>query len=173
MTTSPAGEVISVEELPLPALDVLSEAFAADPTGQLRRLLADGHAMARSHRGVELLTYQWVADLLNDPRFHTVDTRHFAQKGSPPALLAFVQDGLLLSMDAGASRPGTSRPGPGLHPAPSGTPAGHDARGGRCPGRQVLGAGNRRPGRRVHRSLPDGDPLPGYRSPHLRDSNSF
>ena len=99
MTTSPAGDVISVEELPLPALDVLSEAYATDPTGQLRRLLADGHAMARSHRGVELLTYQWVADLLNDNRFHTVDTRHFAQKGSPPALLAFVQDGLLLSMD--------------------------------------------------------------------------
>jgi cytochrome P450 len=55
--------------------------------------------MARSHRGVELLTYRWVASLFNDSRFHTVDTRHFADKGSPPSLMAFVQDGLLLSME--------------------------------------------------------------------------
>ncbi len=56
--------------------------------------------MARSHRGVELLSYAWVSDLLNDPRFHTVDAQHFAQKGSPDTLLRFVEDGLLLSMPA-------------------------------------------------------------------------
>jgi cytochrome P450 len=98
MTTSAAGDAISVEELSLPELDVVGAAYAADSTGELRRLLAEGYAMARSHRGVELLTYAWVADLFNDTRFHTVDTRHFAQKGSPASLLSFVEDGLLLSM---------------------------------------------------------------------------
>jgi cytochrome P450 len=56
--------------------------------------------MAKSHRGVEILSYRWVAELFNDQRFHTVDGRHFAQKGAPPSLMAFVADGLLLSMEA-------------------------------------------------------------------------
>lgn len=99
MTASHAAGTTSVEDLVLPPLDVLGERYAADPDGELRRLRDEGHAMARSHRGIEVLSYRRVADLLNDPRFHTVDARHFAQKGSPPSLLAFVQDGLLLSME--------------------------------------------------------------------------
>jgi cytochrome P450 len=99
MTRMSPEDTTSVEELPLPRLDVLGDAFVTDPTGELRRLLAAGHGMARSHRGTEVLTYEWVGRLINDGRFHTVDTRHFAQKGSPASLLAFVQDGLLLSME--------------------------------------------------------------------------
>jgi cytochrome P450 len=87
-----------VEEIDLPALDVLGDEFGDDPVAFLRRLHEGGHTMARSHRGVELLSYQWVADLLNDDRFHTVDNKHFAAKGSPDSLLRFVDDGLLLSM---------------------------------------------------------------------------
>jgi cytochrome P450 len=100
VTESDAGDVASVEDLPLPLLDVLGDTYSRDPTGELRRLHSLGHPMARSHRGVELLTYRWVASLFNDSRFHTVDARHFADKGSPPSLLAFVQDGLLLSMES-------------------------------------------------------------------------
>src|SRR5262245_6351734 len=82
LSVPPTTRITSVEDLDLPPLDVRSNEYGADPTGTLCRLLADGHAMARSHRGVELLTYQWVADLINDNRFHTVDNRHFAQKGA-------------------------------------------------------------------------------------------
>jgi cytochrome P450 len=87
-----------VEDLDLPALDVLSPEYGAEPTSVLARLLRDGHTLARSHRGVEVLGYECVAGLLNDSRFHTVDARHFAQKGAPETLLRFVEDGLLLSM---------------------------------------------------------------------------
>jgi cytochrome P450 len=79
---------------------VLSPEYAANPAAMLAGLLRNGHPIARSHRGVEVLSYAWVADLLNDNRFHTVDARHFAQKGAPERLLRFVEDGLLLSMTA-------------------------------------------------------------------------
>jgi cytochrome P450 len=79
-------------------LDVLSPEYAADPVAVLAGLLRRGHSLARSHRGVEVLSYERVAALLNDSRFHTVDARHFAQKGAPGTLLRFVEDGLLLSM---------------------------------------------------------------------------
>jgi cytochrome P450 len=82
-------------------LDVLSPEYAADPISVLAGVRRGGHSLARSHRGVEVLSYEWVAALLNDSRFHTVDARHFAQKGGPGTLLRFVEDGLLLSMAPG------------------------------------------------------------------------
>jgi cytochrome P450 len=99
VTASASGRVMSVEEMDLPTLDVLGPTYAADPNGVLRTLRASGNEMARSHRGIELLTYGWAAALLNDERFHTVDSRHFSDKGAPDSLLRFVEDGLLLSME--------------------------------------------------------------------------
>jgi cytochrome P450 len=89
----------SIEEMDLPRVDVLGEAFTADPLGVLDTARIDGDGMAKSHRGVEFLSYRWVGALLNDDRFHTVDVPHFRQKGAPDSLLHFVEDGLLLSME--------------------------------------------------------------------------
>jgi len=91
--------VPSVEDVPLPEIDVLGEAFAADPLGVLADARRRGDGLARSHRGVEVLSYDRVAAQLHDDRFHTVDARHFKQKGGPDSLLRFAEDGLLLSMD--------------------------------------------------------------------------
>jgi cytochrome P450 len=93
------SDATSIEELDLPPIDVLSSEFAADPTTVLRYARERGPGMAKSHRGVELLTYEWVGALLTDQRFHTVDTKHFAQKGAPESLLRWARDGLLLSME--------------------------------------------------------------------------
>src|SRR6478672_10004312 len=89
----------SIEELDLPQVDVLGDTFNADPLGVLAAARVEGDGMAKSHRGVEFLSYQWVGALLNDDRFHTVDVPHFRQKGAPESLLHFVEDGLLLSME--------------------------------------------------------------------------
>jgi cytochrome P450 len=54
--------------------------------------------MMTTHRGVEFLSCRWIETLINHPSFHTVDARHFAQKGAPAALVEFAENGLLLSM---------------------------------------------------------------------------
>jgi cytochrome P450 len=89
----------SIEDLDLPRIDVLSAEFAADPITALRHARETGPGMAKSHRGVEFLTYEWVSALLTDQRFHTVDAAHFAQKGAPESLVRWARDGLLLSME--------------------------------------------------------------------------
>ena len=89
----------SIEEMDLPLMDVLSPEFAADPVRAMRVARESGMGMAKSHRGVELLTYHWVSSLIVDPRFHTVDAAHFQQKGAPESMLCWARDGLLLSME--------------------------------------------------------------------------
>lgn len=88
----------SIESLDLPVLDVLDASYEYDPTTTLRMARERGAGMMRTHRGVEFLTYEWCAMLINDRRFHTVDARHFADKGGPDSLIEFAENGLLLSM---------------------------------------------------------------------------
>jgi cytochrome P450 len=52
----------------LPFLDVFSPAYRQDPLGVIRSL-GQGHAMARSPRGIECLSYDLCWDLLRDERF--------------------------------------------------------------------------------------------------------
>ena len=88
----------SIESLDLPQVDVLEPTYEHDPTSTLRAAREAGDGMMRTHRGVEFLSYRWVDALINHPSFHTVDARHFAQKGGPASLIEFAQNGLLLSM---------------------------------------------------------------------------
>ena len=88
----------SIESLDLPEVDVLAPEYEHDPTATLRAAREAGGGMMRTHRGVEILSYRWVDTLINHPAFHTVDARHFAQKGGPDSLIEFAENGLLLSM---------------------------------------------------------------------------
>src|SRR5262245_42976644 len=88
----------SIEALDMPVVDVLDPSYEADPTAILRAARRHPSGMMKTHRGVELLTYGWCAALINDGRFHTVDARHFADKGGPDSLVEFAENGLLLSM---------------------------------------------------------------------------
>jgi cytochrome P450 len=88
----------SIETLELPVVDVLDPAYEVDPTTTLRVAREQGNGMMKTHRGVELLDYRWVAALVNHPEFHTVDARHFADKRGPASLVEFAENGLLLSM---------------------------------------------------------------------------
>ena len=77
---------------------MLAPEYEHDPTATLRAAREAGGGMMRTHRGVEFLSYRWVDTLINHPSFHTVDARHFAQKGGPASLIEFAENGLLLSM---------------------------------------------------------------------------
>jgi cytochrome P450 len=92
------GMARSIETLELPEVDVLAPGYERDPTATLRAAREAGGGMMRTHRGVEFLGYRWVDTLINHPEFHTVDARHFAQKGGPDSLIEFAENGLLLSM---------------------------------------------------------------------------
>ncbi|MFC9839661.1 cytochrome P450 [Rhodococcus sp. NPDC127530] len=81
----------------LSPLDVRSAEYQSAPYEVLAKLQAES-PLARSHRGVEILSYDLCQEVLGDPRLQTADTAHFRQRSAPPILLDFVSEGLLLNM---------------------------------------------------------------------------
>jgi cytochrome P450 len=95
---SPAGSAVPVDDLDLPEFDVRAPEFTADPLGVLRRAREIG-PLARSHRGIEVLTYDLISQILLDERFDTAGHEHYRKLGAPDAVLRFVDNGLLLTME--------------------------------------------------------------------------
>jgi cytochrome P450 len=95
VTTVSSG--VRLAEAELPYLDVHDEAFLSDPFAVLSDVRAHS-ALARSARGVEVLTYDLVASLLNDRRLDVVTWEYFAQKGAPEIMLDYLEKGLLSNM---------------------------------------------------------------------------
>jgi cytochrome P450 len=93
-----AGPVRAVDELDLPSFDVRGPEFTADPHGVLRRA-REIAPLARSHRGVEVLTYDLITRILTDERFDTAGVEHYRRLGAPNSVLRFVDDGLLSTME--------------------------------------------------------------------------
>jgi cytochrome P450 len=89
--------VIEVDEARLPELDVRSDAFRADPYGTITHGRERG-PLARSHRGIEVLSFDVCAAIFASDRFATLGTGHFRAKGAPDVLVNFVEHGLLLNM---------------------------------------------------------------------------
>jgi cytochrome P450 len=87
-----------MEEDDLPELDVLGEEFQADALDALAAARARG-GLARSRRGVEVLTYDQVAELANDPRLDSQNASVYAKMGGPKSLVDFAEDGLLVAMN--------------------------------------------------------------------------
>jgi len=88
---------VPLDEAELPFLDIRDPRYLEDPFPILRELRTHGR-LARSERGVEVLSYDMLAGLLNDRRMHTLSWEHFAKKGAPPIVLDFLEQGLLLNM---------------------------------------------------------------------------
>ncbi|UGS34835.1 cytochrome P450 [Capillimicrobium parvum] len=87
----------TLERAELPFLDIRDPRYLEDPIPILRDLRAQG-VLARSERGVEVLSYELLASLLNDRRMATLSWEHFNRKGAPPIVLEFLEQGLLLNM---------------------------------------------------------------------------
>jgi cytochrome P450 len=88
----------SVASIALPSFDVKSPDYTAAPEGTLARAAAES-PLARSRRGIEVLSYRLVSTLLIDERFETAGIDHYRKLGAPGPVLRFVEDGLLLSME--------------------------------------------------------------------------
>lgn len=82
----------------LPELDLRSAAFQQDPDSVLAHTRAIS-PLARSRRGVEVLSYELISQGLLEPGFDTADAEHYRKLGAGNALLRFVEDGLLSTMD--------------------------------------------------------------------------
>jgi cytochrome P450 len=89
---------LEIDEAALPELDVRSEEFSRDPHGILRRLRQLG-PMARSHRGIEVLSFELCAAIFANDEFETLGLDHFRDMGAPTVLVSFVEHGLLLNME--------------------------------------------------------------------------
>ncbi len=82
-------------ELPLADLSTV-----VDDT-QLREALhtaAMGGPICRSKRGVEVLDYDTIAELIGDTRLDSQDASVYERMGGPPSLLRFADQGLLVAM---------------------------------------------------------------------------
>ncbi|HEX4223484.1 MAG TPA: hypothetical protein VHZ97_14040, partial [Pseudonocardiaceae bacterium] len=86
-----------MDEDDLPELDVLGEEFQADALAAVAAARTRG-GLARSRRGVEVLTYDQVAELANDPRLDSQNASVYARMGGPTSLVEFAEDGLLVAM---------------------------------------------------------------------------
>jgi cytochrome P450 len=81
----------------LPFLDIRGDAFR-DNHERLLGALHEQGPLARSERGIEVLSYDLVAQILRDDRFHTPSGEHFAELDPGQIVLDFLTDGILLYM---------------------------------------------------------------------------
>lgn len=81
----------------LPEVDLHGDAFTAAPHLVLQSILATS-PLAQSRRGIEVLDYGWIEDIVSDRRFETPEASAFIRKGVPPNFQAFVENGFLLGM---------------------------------------------------------------------------
>ena len=98
MDTQHGGTVTPVDDLDLPEFDVRGDDFATNPLAVLGEARARA-PLGRSHRGVEVLTYDLASRLLSDERFDTAGVEHYRRLGAPDPVLRFVEDGLLSTME--------------------------------------------------------------------------
>jgi cytochrome P450 len=81
----------------LPQLDLHGESFMLAPQQALQSILATS-PLALSRRGIEILDYGWIEEVINDRRFETPEASTFIKKGVPDLFRAFVENGFLLGM---------------------------------------------------------------------------
>jgi cytochrome P450 len=95
----PAIEDIKpITTVDLPELDLRGDAFAMDPNRALAEVRRQS-PLARSRRGVEVLSYELISKAFVAAGLDTADSDHYRRLGAGPALLRFVDDGLLSTMD--------------------------------------------------------------------------
>lgn len=81
----------------LPAVDLQSQEYLGNPYAVLGDLRARS-PLAKSRRGIEVLSYRWNFELFPDRRFETPNVNDFIAKGAPPVFQAFLGDGFLLGI---------------------------------------------------------------------------
>ena len=79
----------------LPQFDLQDQAFWTSPHDTFGSLLAQS-PIARTRRGIEVLSYDWNWRLYAERRLDTPGVQAFIDKGVPPTFQSFLEDGFLL-----------------------------------------------------------------------------
>lgn len=83
---------LAVDELP--ELDLFGPDYAADPAGTVRRAREQG-GVARSLRGIEILTYERARQLLAHQDVQSEMREYYVAEGATKVVLDYIDDGLL------------------------------------------------------------------------------
>jgi len=78
----------------VPELDLFGDEYAADAAGTVRRL-RDDRGLARSVRGIEVLTYERAKQLLAHPHAAATMRDYYISEGATPLVLDYIDNGLL------------------------------------------------------------------------------
>ena len=78
----------------LPELDLFGPEYATDPAGSLRHLRSEG-GLARSVRGIEVLTYERAKQLLAHLDVAATMRDYYLSEGATPLVLNYIDNGLL------------------------------------------------------------------------------
>jgi cytochrome P450 len=87
-----------LDEANLPWLDVEGDEYIKDAHAVLRVLRLSGK-LARSQRGIEILSYDGLSEMLLDNRLQTPTTDFFTKKGAGPVAREFYSEGMLIHME--------------------------------------------------------------------------
>ncbi|MFD9668697.1 cytochrome P450 [Rhodococcus sp. NPDC059968] len=98
-----ANNISTRKESDLPFLDVLSDEFERESLDVLREALTEG-PVHRSRRGVEVLDYATVSELITDPRLDSQSASVYERMGGPKSLIEFADEGLLVAMNGDKHR---------------------------------------------------------------------
>jgi cytochrome P450 len=89
---------VPLDEADLPWVDVTSEEFLHDPYPVLERARQARGRLARSERGVEIFSYDLLAQVFNDQRFVPLSADDYAQ-GIGGVAYEFLEEGMTLNME--------------------------------------------------------------------------
>jgi cytochrome P450 len=100
---APAADFVSLESAELPFLDVLSREYSQDPWALIGRLRTEDPRqgrLLRSDRGVELIAYEPVGEVMGDKRLETIHSREYWEdRGAGPLAMDFLDSGHLLTFE--------------------------------------------------------------------------
>jgi cytochrome P450 len=87
----------------LPELDLFGAEYAADPAGAVRRLRSE-RGLARSARGIEVLTYERAKELLAHSDVAATMRDYYISEGATPLVLDYIDNGLLAWVEGNRHR---------------------------------------------------------------------
>src|ERR1700754_4487597 len=92
------GNVVALDQVTLPFLDVSSPNYVQDPfscVAQVRAADSRGGRLLRTIYGVEIVDYELGRQLLTHKSIQTLEAKHYKDRGAGPLLLKFMKEGKL------------------------------------------------------------------------------
>jgi cytochrome P450 len=91
-------EPVHLDDAQLPWIDVTSAEYLTDPYSVLERVRRERGRLAQSQRGVEIFSYDLLAQIFNDQRFRPLSADDYGQ-GIGGVAAEFLEEGMTLNME--------------------------------------------------------------------------